>query len=74
MEGPEMCKDCGGQGIEAACTACGVKGYIGTSVIDVLERLAEAGWGVTECGTFLCPSCLQRISNRLAMMANAGLN
>jgi hypothetical protein len=39
----------------------------------------ELNWVMVDCpendmGLLVCPSCVQRISKRMAMMANAGLN
>jgi hypothetical protein len=75
-----MCENCGSDGrIEAVCAACGAVEDAGPSMVEALERLMELNWVMVDCpendmGLLVCPSCVQRISKRMAMMANAGLN
>lgn len=61
--------------IRAVCAACGESpGLQIISMLDLLRRLTELGWGMVECGLLVCPSCVERISKRNAMAANAHLN
>lgn len=68
-----MCQE--PQEIQAVCAACGESPSLQiTSMLDLLRRLTELGWGMVDPGLLVCPPCVERISNRVARMANAHLN
>lgn len=58
----------------AVCAGCGVTEEAPT-LLDMYDLIAAAGWGQLEvAGLLLCAGCVERVSKRLAMMANAHLN
>lgn len=55
------------------CSGCGATEEAET-FLDAYEQAQEAGWGQTACGLLLCAACVQRVTRRAAMIANAHLN
>lgn len=60
--------------IQLVCSPCGTTAPAGTSMMDVLEKILELGWGLTDCGLLVCPSCIERVATRLERISNAHLN